>query len=317
MSDEKSGGKASGPVDKELDDLLDSALEDMTKKPEAAAPAQAGDDPVQLALPGSEDPNAPTVWTEDFIKEAAAQFESNMAALLGNISGVPEEQITQDQIAQTFSKMAEAAAQVMQPTFRPDGSAAETEDPPIEMLTADQGGNDVTAAIAQTLQSLNSNTDSLQAPFTDQDLANMFGNFNLDGAQDGNAANMFVPFMQGMMQSLLSKEVLYPSMKDLVDKYPDWLKENKDKVDKADYERYMKQNELMNAVCTELETEQENDSEEVKRKRFETILELMQKMQDLGQPPTELVGDLGMPGAGFAQPPMPAPGQDQAQCSIM
>lgn len=29
------------------------------------------------------------VWNEEFIKEAAAQFESNMASLLGNFSGIP------------------------------------------------------------------------------------------------------------------------------------------------------------------------------------------------------------------------------------
>jgi hypothetical protein len=52
--------------------------------------------------------------------------------------------------------------------------------------------------------------------------------------QDGN---MFVPFMQGMMQSLLSKEVLYPSLKDLVDKYPSWLAENKGKIEQSEYDR--------------------------------------------------------------------------------
>lgn len=48
---------------------------------------------------------------------------------------------------------------------------------------------------------------------------------------------MFLPFMQGMMQSLLSKEVLYPSLKELVDKYPAWLQENKGKVEPSEYTR--------------------------------------------------------------------------------
>lgn len=48
---------------------------------------------------------------------------------------------------------------------------------------------------------------------------------------------MFVPFMQGMMQSLLSKEVLYPSLKELSDKYPAWLSENKGKIEQANYDR--------------------------------------------------------------------------------
>lgn len=35
------------------------------------------------------DGEAPQMWNEEFIKEAAAQFESNMAAILGSFSGVP------------------------------------------------------------------------------------------------------------------------------------------------------------------------------------------------------------------------------------
>ncbi|XP_061728065.1 peroxisomal biogenesis factor 19 [Cydia pomonella] len=286
MSDNKDATKKE--VDPELDDLLDSALQDMTKKPAAAGEAQE------------------PVWSEEFIKEAAAQFESNMAALLGSFSGVPGEQqeISQEQIAQTFSKMAEAAAAALQPVGAggaggAEGGAAPAPDP--------AKIDEVSAAISQTLQNLSSNSEGLQTPFSDQDLANMFGNFNLGENQEGN---MFLPFMQGMMQSLLSKEVLYPSLKELVDKYPAWLEENKGKVPQDDYDRYCRQQELMQQVCAELEPEQETDPEDVKRKRFEVVLELMQKMQDLGQPPTELVGELGAPPPGLAAP-------DNAQCRLM
>lgn len=43
--------------------------------------------------------------------------------------------------------------------------------------------------------------------------------------------------------------------------------------------RYVKQNELMNKVCTELEAETETDSEEVKKSRFDTVLTLMQQVR--------------------------------------
>lgn len=33
--------------------------------------------------------NPQNIWSEEFIKEAASQFESNMAAILGGFSGVP------------------------------------------------------------------------------------------------------------------------------------------------------------------------------------------------------------------------------------
>lgn len=56
-------------------------------------------------------------------------------------------------------------------------------------------------------------------------------------SQDGGDNNPFLPFVQGMMQSLLSAEVLLPSLKELLEKYPVWLAENGDKIDPADRER--------------------------------------------------------------------------------
>ncbi|XP_063836682.1 peroxisomal biogenesis factor 19 [Ostrinia nubilalis] len=202
--------------------------------------------------------------------------------------------------------MAEAAATVLKPAAQAGDSAPSEQDPAVQEKI-----DEVSAAISQTLQNLNTNAENLQTPMSEQDLANMFSNFNLgEGGQD---SNMFVPFMQGMMQSLLSKEVLHPSLVELLDRYPAWLAEHKGTVEPSEYDRYEKQMVLMQKVCTELETEQESDPEDVKRKRFETVLELMQKMQDLGQPPAELVGDIGAPPQGFAPPP----GADASQCSVM
>lgn len=57
-----------------------------------------------------------------------------------------------------------------------------------------------------------------------------------------------LPFMQGMMEHLLSKEILYPSLKELSDKYPAWLEEHKSTINFSDLERYTKQLELMQKV---------------------------------------------------------------------
>uniref|UniRef100_A0A2H1VUK4 Peroxin-19 n=1 Tax=Spodoptera frugiperda TaxID=7108 RepID=A0A2H1VUK4_SPOFR len=267
----------------------------MTKKQAGAAAEGSGEVPSNM-------------WSEEFIKEAAAQFESNMSAIFSRFSGVPEVQITQEQIAQTFTKMAEAAAHVL----KPEGAPEEAGVPSVVAVDPEVQGNidEVSTAISKTMKNLNTNSETLNTPFNDQDLASMFNNITLgEGQQEGN---MFVPFMQGMMQSLFSKEVLYPSLKDLVDKYPAWLADNKGKIDQSEYERFEKQQKLMEQVCAELEPEQESDPDDVKRKRFKVVLDLMQKMKDLGQPPTELVGDMDPP-QGFASPAVP----DAAQCSIM
>lgn len=85
--------------------------------------------------------------------------------------------------------------------------------------------------------------------------------------------------MQGMMQSLLSAEVLLPSLKELLDKYPAWLAENNNKISDSDKERYSKQQELFKVICAELEKEKPDDSTEVKNNRFKIVLKNMQKVR--------------------------------------
>lgn len=81
-----------------------------------------------------------------------------------------------------------------------------------------------------------------------------------------------------MMQSLLSAEVLLPSLKEMLEKYPAWLDENKDKISAADLDRYTKQQELFKVICAELEKETPNDSADVKNERFKIVLKNMQKV---------------------------------------
>lgn len=83
---------------------------------------------------------------------------------------------------------------------------------------------------------------------------------------------------------------------------------------------------LIPQVCQELESEKEDDSEEVKKKRFESTLSLMQEMQGCGQPPDDLITEqqsaLQLDGEGnpAAPPALPGalPGTDVGQnCVVM
>lgn len=256
-------GNSSG--DKELDDLLDSALEDFSKHKEEGG-TQTNDSASQ-----HDDPPTEQLWNEEFITSQAKLFEEKMAALFGG--GDP---VDADQITLGFQRIAEAAAMAVR--AEPAAAPTDSVDPSISQ------------SITDALRGLSEGRENLQTPFNPEDIAGMFGNIDLN---EGGENNAFLPFMQSMMQSLLSAEVLLPSLKDLTEKYPDWLRENGEKVPKEDKERYEKQLKLMEDVCRELEKEKADDSAEVKRVRFQTVLDMMQTMQDLGQPPADLVGDLG------------------------
>lgn len=285
--------------DEELSALLNSALDDFGKPPPSTAVEKTADKTDcsnSTKNEASDEGLLDAQWSDEFIKQTAAQFEQSMQAFLSQ--GGNAETISPDQLGTNFQKLAEVAARAM----------------------TEEGGTDseFTAAISQTLRSLSEGAENLQNQFSDEDIASMIGNL---GMADGSEGGDFLPFMQQMMQSLLSKEILYPALKDIVDKYPAWLEENKSKLEPSEYDRYINQKQLMDQVCTELEKESETDTPEVKKQRFDIILDLMQKMQDCGQPPKELVGDLGsvvtFDEQGNPRLPGLTAGSDPSQCSIM
>ena len=66
---------------------------------------------------------------------------------------------------------------------------------------------------------------------------------------------MSTNLMGGMMQSLMSKELLYPPMKDIADKFPGWLADNRNKIEGDLYTKYNKQFELTKQICFLFETD--------------------------------------------------------------
>ena len=86
--------------------------------------------------------------------------------------------------------------------------------------------------------------------------------------------------MQGMMTTLLSKEVLYPSLKDLCRQYPEWLSSHQDTTSPEDVTRYSRQLDLMTSVCREFEVEKEGEGEGERQSRSQRILQLMQQVRE-------------------------------------
>lgn len=98
-----------------------------------------------------------------------------------------------------------------------------------------------------------------------------------------------VPQIFDLMQNLLSKELLYPALKDLSPKFEEWLQKNLATLSKEDRRRYKKQLSKIHAIIDVFDDEALEDQE-----RFEKNLELMEQMQSLGAPPEELTVPDGM-----------------------
>lgn len=118
------------------------------------------------------------------------------------------------------------------------------------------------------------------------------------GDGEGDLSKMFL----GMMEQLTHKDMLYEPMKTLDDKYPDWLAKNKAKLKPGDAKRYTNQQVIVKEIVGKFEEKGYNDDDPTCR---DYIWERMQKMQEEGAPPEELM-DSPFPG----MPSMPGLGGD-------
>lgn len=271
---------------KELDELLDNALQDFDKTNSSASTVNANN---TLTTNGSAAGSATDAGTaadpDAFFIEQANVLAERMQTLFGGpntpsgeLPPLPQDP---DQILAGFKKMAEAAAMTLQG----------------ENPASDEDVAKYSDSIAQALKGLQEGSENLSAPVSDTDVANMFSGLNLENPGEGDN-NMFLPFMEGMMQSLLSAEILLPSIKELVEKYPKYFEQHGDKISAEDRERYEKQLELYKVLEKQLEAEKPDDSATIKREKFKAVLDHMRRLQEFGNPPEEILaetaGDLPM-----------------------
>ncbi|RXG54253.1 Peroxisomal biogenesis factor 19 [Armadillidium vulgare] len=220
-----------------LDSLLDDALEDFNK-------------PVPpKKIEGSKDPQQENsnVWSEEFISAMTQNFESTMKTVLShqtasNDSSTEENSVDLGAMSAEFAKFAEVAAKA--------AATSATE-------------KDFTSCLADTMQQIAKNKEEAQAVPTAEDLGKIFESFGFNDSQNegGNDLSGLFPLMQTMLENILSKDVLYPPLKEIVAKYPEWLADNRLSLSEKTMKRYNKQ------------------------------YDIMKQLQELGQPPKELVGD--------------------------
>ncbi|KAI8082611.1 Pex19 protein [Gilbertella persicaria] len=120
----------------------------------------------------------------------------------------------------------------------------------------------------------------------------------------------FEGVLEGMMSQLMSKELLYEPMKDLAQKYPTWLEEHKDA---AEYDKYKQQLTICQQIVAKYESPEFDEKNETQGKE---IMDLMTKMQDLGQPPAELLDEMA-PGMNLGNPEGMPDMKDMENCTIM
>ena len=87
---------------------------------------------------------------------------------------------------------------------------------------------------------------------TEEELDKLFDEMRLGPPPIGRGEESLLPMMETMMQSLLSKDLLYPAIRDLADKFPGWLAEKGGDLPSEQLAKFRRQFELSKQASAQL-----------------------------------------------------------------
>eukprot|EP00548_Thalassiothrix_antarctica_P014951 CAMPEP_0194173080 /NCGR_PEP_ID=MMETSP0154-20130528/7463_1 /TAXON_ID=1049557 /ORGANISM="Thalassiothrix antarctica, Strain L6-D1" /LENGTH=341 /DNA_ID=CAMNT_0038886001 /DNA_START=59 /DNA_END=1084 /DNA_ORIENTATION=+ len=165
------------------------------------------------------------------------------------------------------------------------------EPPPLE--------SDVERTISKLLNEMNSSSASDEEKII-KELEQ--GLFNEDDGEEGCDA-----MIEGMMQQLLTKDLMYEPIQQVTLKYPKWLEGKKNTLTEKEYADRCKQLECLRALMKVYETEPENS---------EKLMDLMKDVQEYGLPPEEIIAEIA-PNLELGEDGVPKLSPLEEGCSIM
>lgn len=244
--------------DDDLDDLLDEFDEQILSKPPGAHVSEGNADTT----------SAKNLGADGSLND---EFKHNIEDLIKDLDIEDPEAKTQfEQLVKQFeeSQLEESSSQksgsdfdnVMKQTMERLKKSGKNVD---EQLKNDQSGSNPEDMLTQLLAGLGSG-----------------------GSGDGEFD--MSKLLTDMLEQLSSKEVLYEPIKDLNTKFPDYLKEKEGKIPAEEHANYTKQYEVTKEILAVFDAPGYDNDNQAHRDNVNNLLE---SLQELGNPPTELVGD--------------------------
>ncbi|ROV93772.1 hypothetical protein VSDG_06947 [Cytospora chrysosperma] len=213
---------------------------------------------------------------DDFAK----QLQAGMAELMGEMD---------DSFENIFKELGAAAAATGEAP--PSASAPAAEAPKDAKASSPPTGPDASfqETIRRTMERMQASgeqaTAAAQSEGSDDFMAELLKQMQAGGMEGGleGSEEEFSKLLMGMMEQLTNKDILYEPMKELNDKFPDWMAKNKDKISEENRKNYEVQEVLAREIVAKFEESTYSDSNTADR---EYIVDRMQKgleLLELGQ----------------------------------
>jgi peroxin-19 len=185
-------------------------------------------------------------------------------------------QDNQSEMQTQFEKLAKELNEALAATDSPTAAAS----PSAPSISPDKAPDASPAnfqdRIKQTMERMklsNAEVDAgLSGADSDDFLAEMMK--QMGGSGEGKEED-FSGMLVNMMEQLTSKEILYEPLKELYEKYPEWIRKNGDKESKENMNRYREQYNIVKEIVMKFDEAGYKDEDETQR---EYIIDRMQKV---------------------------------------
>jgi peroxin-19 len=286
--------------DLDLDSLLDNALDEFDREEKTQAAQQLPSTASQAELP-----------------DEYAQFKSFMEKLAPALAEGVSDEALNGLMAEAMSKVRleeESSPAVVMHTADTTPTPTTTTSPPTDIAaatvatataTTTEGESEAktsepkgfNSGVEQAVKELS--VASVKKTATDP-MAEMMKGLPADAGLEDMLKNVLASFgseegapeldkmMESIVGEMFSKENLEGPLKEIVAKYPPWLEKNKSKLSATDLKNYQNQLDCFHRMLASLET----------GKPSAHMTDLLNEMQNYGQPPEEITGAAGNPFAG-------------------
>jgi peroxin-19 len=284
----------SNPGEVDLDSILDQALDDFEKGEIASKARKVNDAAKEKDASGSR----PTTSTFQEEKKKKQEHQDKMLHLMSQANDPtfgPTLQTTLQSLSNTaegnervdelFDNIAKQFSNTMDPTLM---GADEVESENLDKA-------DVTvAATLKMLAEAQQGMEGFEASKIEEVGENMMEEMMAQFEELGEKED-YNEVVDGIMRQLLCRDLMYEPMRQICDKFPEWLAIHKPTLTEQEYLNYGLQYQTFQKLLAVYDMEPDN---------FPRLMELMFDVQKYGQPPGDIIKDLA-PGLKFDENGMP------------
>ena len=138
--------------------------------------------------------------------------------------------------------------------------------------------------LQKVLEDMNKNSEKVlkqnansNFPFGADFLSSLTNSLNNETTGDDDDDGATSMMMQPIISMLFSKEILYPSLKLMLENYDKYIVEKKEKLSEIELSKCLEQKEYIRQMCEVYEKSNETDAQEAKTEQLKIILDLLEK----------------------------------------